>query len=151
MSGPVRGEEGPLEVNSDDLQNRRILRRGDPPQNLQDAAALRLLYIVERVPRLEIIRLTVFTVDPKGRRHHRAPTKPARGIMLLELKSVDHPVGECGGLLYLRVELALAEVFTMSLEELVARLCDELSAREDLISALALKGGPPCPEVVLAN
>jgi hypothetical protein len=140
-----------LEENSDDPQNRRILRRGDPPQNLQDAAALRLLYIVERVPRLEIIRLTVCTVDPKGSRHHRAPTRPTRGIMLLELKSVDHPVGECGGLLYLRVELALAEVLTMSVEGLVARLCDELSARSELISALVLKGGAPCPEVVLAN
>ena len=137
--------------NSDDPQNRRILRRGDPPQNLQDAAALMLLYSVERVPRLEIIRLTVYTVDPKGSRHHRGSTRPTRGIMLLELKSVDHPVGECGGLLYLRVELALPEVLTMSAEKLIARLCDELSAREDLVSALALKGGPPCPEVVLAN
>jgi hypothetical protein len=36
-------------------------------------------------------------------------------------------------------------------EELVGRLCDELSVRESLISALALKGGSPHPDVVLAN
>jgi hypothetical protein len=141
-----------LEEKPDGPQNRRrILRRGDPPQNLHDAAAQRLLYVVERVPRLEIIWLTVCTVDPKGNRHHRSPTRSTRGMMLLDLKSVDHPMGESGGLLYLRVELALAEVLTMSVEELVGQLCDELSAREDLISALTLKGGPPCPEVVLAN
>jgi len=71
--------------------------------------------------------------------------------MLLELKGADYPMGTGRGLLYLRVELALAEVLRMSVEELVGRLCDELAVRETLISALALKGGSPHPEVVLAN
>ena len=71
--------------------------------------------------------------------------------MLLELKGADYPMGSTRGLLYLRVELALAEVLTMSVEELVGRLCDELSVRERLISALALKGGSPHPDVVLTN
>jgi hypothetical protein len=71
--------------------------------------------------------------------------------MLLELKGADYLIGTSRGLLYLRVELALAEVLTMSVEELVRRLCDELSVRESLILALALKGGSPHPEVVLAN
>ena len=71
--------------------------------------------------------------------------------MLLELKGADHPVGSTRGLLYLRVELGLAEVLTMSVEELVGRLCDELSVRGSLVSALALKGGSPRPDVVLAN
>ncbi len=140
-----------MQENPDDAHNRRILRRGDPPQNPQDAAALKLLSVVERVPRLDIVRLTFRTAEPKGGQHHGASAKAARGIMLLELKGADYPMGSTGGLLYLRVELALAEVFTMSEEELVGRLCDELSVRERLISAFALKGGSPHPDVVLTN
>jgi hypothetical protein len=140
-----------LQENPDDAHNRRILRRGDPPQNLQDAAALKLLSVFERVPRLAIVRLTFRSADPKGSQHHRASAKATRGIMLVELKGADYPMGSSRGLLYLRVELALAEVLTMSVEELVGRLCDELSVRERLISALALKGGSPHPDVVLAN
>ncbi len=140
-----------MQENPDDAHNRRILRRGDPPQNLQDAAALKLLSVFERVPRLDIVRLTFRSADPKGSQHHRASAKATRGIMLLELKGADYPMGSTRGLLYLRVELALAEVLTMSVEELVGRLCDELSVRERLISALALKGGSPHPDVVLAN
>ena len=140
-----------MQENPDDAHNRRILRRGDPPQNLQDAAALKLLSVFERVPQLDIVRLTCRSADPKGSQHHRACAKATRGIMLLELKGADYPMGSTRGLHYLRVELALAEVLTMSVEELVGRLCDELSVRECLISALALKGGSPHPEVVLAN
>jgi hypothetical protein len=140
-----------LQENPDDAHNRRILRRGDPPQNLQDAAALKLLSVFERVPRLDIVRLTFRSADPKGSQSHRASAKATRGIMLLELKGADYPMGSTRGLLYLRVELALAEVLTMSVEELVERLCDELSVRESLISAFALKGGSPHPDVVLTN
>ena len=140
-----------MQENPDDAHNRRILRRDDLPQNLQDAAALKLLSVFERVPRLDIVRLTFRSADPKGSQHHRASAKATRGIMLLELKGADYPMGSSRGLLYLRVELALAEVLTMSVEELVGRLCDELSVRERLISALALKGGSPHPDVVLAN
>ncbi len=140
-----------MQENPDDAHNRRILRRGDPPQNLQDAAALKLLSVFERVPRLDIVRLTFRTADTKGSQHHRACAKATLKIMLLELKGADYPVGTSRGLLYLRVELALAEVLTMSVEEFVGRLCDELLVRESLISALALKGGSPPPEMVLAN
>jgi hypothetical protein len=71
--------------------------------------------------------------------------------MLLELKGADQPMGTSRGPLYLRVELTLAEVLAMSVEELVGRLRDEFSVRESLILALALKGGSPHPEMVLAN
>jgi hypothetical protein len=151
VSGPVRGGDLLQDLNPDDAQNRRILRRGDPPQNLQDAAALNLLCVLERVPQLDIVRLTVRTADPKGGQSHGASARATRGIMLLELKGADYPMGSTRGPLYLRVELALAEVLTMSVEELVGRLYDELSVIESLISALALKGGSPHPDVVLAN
>jgi hypothetical protein len=140
-----------LQENPDDTHNRRILRRGDPPQNLQDAAALKLLCVLERVPQLDIVRLAFRTADPKGSQSHRASAKATRGIMLLELKGADQPMGTSRGPLYLRVELTLAEVLAMSVEELVGRLCDECSVRESLILALALKGGSPHPEMVLAN
>jgi hypothetical protein len=150
--GTSNKEEDLLQdLNPDDTHNRRILRRGDPPQNLQDAVALKLLSVFERVPRLVLVRLTFRTADTTGSQHHRASAKATRGIMLLELNRVDYPMGSTRGLLYLRVELALAEVLTMSVAELVGRLCDELLRRESLISALALKGGPPHPEAVLAN
>ena len=139
------------DLNPDDAHNRRILRRGDPPQNLRDAAALKLLSVFERVPRLDIVRLTFRTAETKGGQHHRACAKATRGIMLLELKGADQPMGTSRGPLYLRVALTLAEVLAMSVEELVGRLCDECSVRESLILALALKGGSPHPEMVLAN
>jgi hypothetical protein len=144
--------EDPLEENPTDTRNRRILRRGDSPQNPEDAAALKLLSVFERLPQLDILRLTVHTAGPKGSQRHRPPTEATQGFMLLELKSADNPLGgSSSSLLYLRVEVTLAEVLWTSVDELVARLCEELAARESLVSALALKGGPPCPEVVLAN
>jgi len=146
--------EDPLEGHPNDAHNRRILRRGDPPQNPQDAAALKLLSVFERLPRVEILGLSVHTAGPQGnQRHRRPPAKARRQTMLLvELKSTHYPIGgSSSGLLYLRVEVTLAEVLRRSVEELVGRLCEELAATEGLVSALALKGGPPRPEVVLAN
>ena len=106
--------------NPKDAQNRRILRRSDPPQNLEDAAALKLLSVFERIPQLEILRLTVFTANPKGRQHHRGTTQTKREIMLLELlKRADDPLGGTREL-YLRVEFALAEVLRRPVEELAA-------------------------------
>jgi hypothetical protein len=142
-------EQEPLEENLYSTRSRRILRRGDTPQNLEDTAALKLLSVFERVPRLDVVRLTFCTADPKGSQRNTPPTEARRGIMLLELKSADYPMGGSRGLLYLRVEVALAEVLTTPVEELVARLCDELAAREGEVSALA--DGTPRPEVVLAN
>jgi hypothetical protein len=128
-----------LEENPDDAQNRRILRRGDPPQNPGDSAALKLLSIPERIPRLGILRLTICTAGPRAR----------QGLVVLELVSADHPLrSSCG--LYLRVELALAEVLAKTVEELVTQVCDELAVGKALITALALKGGPP-PVEALAN
>jgi hypothetical protein len=142
-------EQEPLEENLYSTRSRRILRRGDTPQNLEDTAALKLLSVFERVPRLDVVRLTFCTADPKGSQRNTPPTEARRGIMLLELKSADYPMGGSRGLLYLRVEVALAEVLTRPVGELVARLCDELAAREGVVSALA--DGTPRPEVVLAN
>jgi hypothetical protein len=142
-------EREPLEENLHNARSRRILRRGDTPQNLKDTAALKLLSVFERVPRLDVVRLTFCTADPKGSQRSTPPTEATRGIMLLELKSADHPMGGSRGLLYLRVEVALAEVLTTPVKELVARLCDELATREGVVSALA--DGTPHPEVVLAN
>jgi hypothetical protein len=139
-----------LEENQNDAHNRRILRRGDPPQSPGDAAALKLLCLLERIPRLDILRVTVCTADPKGGQHHGASTRTKRGIIVLELKSADHPMGTSRGL-YLRVELGLAEVLRTPVEELAARLCGELSIREGLISTLALESGSPPLEEVLAN
>jgi hypothetical protein len=143
--------EDPLEENPTDTRNRRILRRGDSPQNPEDAAALKLLSVFERLPQLDILRLTVYTPDPKGSERHRPPTEATLGIMLLELRSADYAIGRSSSLLYLRVEVTLEEVLRMPVGELVAWLCEELAAREALVSALALKGGPPRAEVVLAN
>ncbi len=128
-----------MEENPDGAQNRRILRRGDPPQNAGDSAALKLLSIPERIPRLGLLRLTICTAGPRAR----------RGLVVLELFSADHPLrSSCG--LYLRVELALAEVLAKTVEELVTQVCDQLSVGRALISTLALKGGPP-PVKALAN
>jgi hypothetical protein len=139
-----------LEVNSNDAPNRRILARGDPPQNLEDAAALKLRCVFEYIPHLNIVRLTVCTDGPESTQHHRASTRARPGIMVLELRSSNHPLGSrCG--LYLRVELALTDVLAKSVEELVAQVCDEFSAAEGLISTLALKGGLPPLEELLAN
>jgi hypothetical protein len=139
-----------LEENQNDAHNRRILRRGGPPQSPGDAAALKLLCLLERIPRLDILRVTVCTADPRGGQHRGASTRARRGIIVLELKSADHSMDtRCG--LYLRVELALAEVLRTPIEELAARLCGELSIREDLISTLALKDGSPPLEEVSTN
>ena len=82
-----------MQEKPDDAHDRRILRRGDPPQNLQDAAALKLLSVFERVPRLDIVRLTFRSADLKGSQHHRACAKATRGIMILELKGAGYPMG----------------------------------------------------------
>ena len=133
-----------------DIHNQRILRRGDPPQSPGDAAALKLLCLLDRIPWLDILRVTVCAADPKGGQHRGASTRARRGIIVLELKSADHPmVARCG--LYLRVELTLAEVLRTPVEELAARLCSELSISQGLISTLALKDGFPPLEEVLGN
>jgi hypothetical protein len=139
-----------LKDNQNDAHNRRILRRGDPPQSPGDAAALKLLCLLDRIPRLEILRVTVCTADPKGSQHRGAPTRARRGIIVLELKSPDHPMDTSRGL-YLRIELMLAEVLRTPVEKLAARLCSEISIGEGLISTLALKNGSPPLEEVLAN
>lgn len=133
-----------MEENLNDARNRRILRRGDPPLNPEDVAALKLLLVFERIPHLDILRLTVCKAGPEGVRRHGAPTRAARGTILLELQSADDR-------LYLRLELALAEVLATPVEKLGGWLCDEIAARGRLVSSLALKGGPPSPELVLAN
>ncbi len=139
-----------MKGNQNDAHNRRILRRGDPPQSPGDAAALKILCLLERIPRLDILRVTVCTADPKGGRHRGASTRARREIIVLELKSADHQMDtRCG--LYLRVELKLAEVLRMPVEQLAARLCGELSISEGLMSTLALKDGSPPLEEVLAN
>jgi hypothetical protein len=140
-----------LEENPNGAQNRRILRRGDPPQNPGDSAALKLLSILERIPHLGILRLTISTAGPRGHQNHGVATTRARqGLVVLELISADHPSrSSCG--LYLRVELALEEVLAKTVEELVTQVCDELSVGKALISTLAPKGGPPPVEEVLAN
>jgi hypothetical protein len=132
-----------LEENPDGAQNRRILRRGDPPQNPGDSAALKLLTVLERIPRLGILRLTTCTAGPRA-------TRASQGLVVLELVSADHPLRSgCG--FYLRVELALAEVLAKTVEELVTQVCDELSVGRTLISTLAPQGGPPPVEEALAN
>jgi hypothetical protein len=139
-----------LEENQKDAHNRRILRRGDPPQSPGDAAALKLLCLLERIPRLDILRVTVCTADPNSGQHRGASTRARREIIVLELKSADHPMNtRCGR--YLRVELTLAEVLRTPVEELAARLYSELSISEGLTSTLALKDGSPPLEEVLAN
>jgi hypothetical protein len=139
-----------LEVNQNNAHNRRILRRGDPPQSPGDAAALKLLCLLERIPRLDIVRVTVCTADSKDGQHRGTSTRARREIIVLELKSANHPKDtRCG--LYLRVELTLAEVLRTPVEELAARLCGELSISESLTSTLALKDGFPPLEEVLAN
>jgi hypothetical protein len=139
-----------LEESPNDAQTRRILRRGDPPQNPGDAAALKLLSILGCIPQLDILRLTVWTADLEGSHDHRVTTRARQGLIILELKSTGHPLrSRCG--LYLRVELALADVLAKTVEELVTQVCAELSVAKDLISTVAPNGGPPPVEVVVAN
>lgn len=137
-------------MNPNDAHNQRILHRGDLPQNLEDAAALKLLSVFEHIPRLDILRLTVHTDDPESRHNHRASTRLRPGLIVLELRCTSHPLrSRCG--LYLRVELALAEVLAKPIEKLVAQVCKEFSVAEGLVSTLALKGGIPPLEELLAN
>lgn len=137
-------------MNPSDAHNRRILHRGDLPQNLEDAAALKLLSVFEHVPRLDLLRLTVHTDGPESRHNHRASTRLRPGLIVLELRCTSHPLrSRCG--FYLRVELALAEVLAKPVRDLVGQVCDEFSVAEGLVSTFALKGGLPPLEELLAN
>jgi hypothetical protein len=106
----MRGE-GPLKEDSNYPHNRRTLRPYDAPQNREDAAALKLLAVVDCHPRVEIVKI-VFHTSCKG----------ADEIAHLELRSTGLPEGVCVANLYASIGLPLATIFEKPVEELTALL-----------------------------
>ena len=114
--------------------NRRTLCPYDAPQNLEDAAALKLLAVVDRHPRVEIVKI-VFHTRGKG----------AEEIAHLELRSTDLPDGVCAANLYACIELPLATIFEKPVEELTALLKRRLMS----LTALGQSAEPPPPQTTL--
>jgi hypothetical protein len=112
----MRGE-GPLKEDPNHAHNRRTLCPYYTPQNREDAAALKLLAVVVRHPRVEIVRIA-FHTSGKG----------AKGIAYLELRSTDLPEGVSAANLYACIELPLATIFEKSVEKLTALLKRHLIA-----------------------
>jgi len=125
-----------LKEDPNDAHNRRTLRPYDTPQNREDAAALKLLAIVDRHPRVEIVKI-VFHTSGKG----------AEGIAYLELRSTDLPEGVSAANLYACIELSLATIFETPVEELTALLKRRLIS----LTAIAQSAEMPPRTTLMAN
>jgi hypothetical protein len=106
-----------LEEIPNDAHKRRILRPSDNPESHEDTVALKLLAVVDRHPRVEIVKI-VFHTSGKG----------AEVIAYLELRSTDLPEGVSAANLYACIELPLATIFEKSVEKLTALLKRHLIA-----------------------
>ena len=131
----MRGE-GPLKDDQNYAHNRRTLCPYDAPHNREDAAALKLLAIVDRHPRVEIVKI-VFHTSGKG----------AEVIAYLELRSTDLPEGVSAANLYACIELPLATVFEKPVEELTALLKKRLIS----LTAITQSAGTPPRTTLLVN
>ena len=117
-----------MKEDPNDAHNRRTLRPYDTPQNREDAAALKLLAVVDRHSRVEIVKI-VFHTSGKG----------AEGIAYLELRSTDLPEGVSAANLYACIELPLATIIEKPVEELTALL------KKRLISLTAIAQSAEMP------
>ena len=125
-----------MKEDPNDAHNRRTLRPYDTPQNREDAAALKLLAVVDRHSRVEIVKI-VFHTSGKG----------VEGIAYLELRSTDLPEGVSAANLYARIELQLATIFETPVEELTALLKRRLIS----LTAIAQSAETPPRTTLMAN
>jgi len=131
----MRGE-GPLKEDLNDAHNRRTLCPYDTPQNREDAAALKLLAVVDRHPRVEIVKIVFHTSG-------RAP----EGIAYLELRSTGFPEGVSAANLYALIELPLATIIEKPVEELTALLKKRLIS----LTAITQSAETPPRTTLMAN
>jgi hypothetical protein len=127
-------EEDPLEENPNDVHNRRTLRPYDTPQNREDAGALKLLAVVDRLPRVGIVKIVFHT-----------SCKETQEIAYLELRSTDLAEGVSAANLYACIELPLATIFEKPVEELTALLKKRLIS----LTAIAQSAETPPPQMTL--
>ena len=119
-----------------DARNRRTLCPYDTPQNREDAAALKLLAVVDRHPRVEIVKIVFHTSG-------RAP----EGIAYLELRSTGFPEGVSAANLYALIELPLATIIEKPVEELTALLKKRLIS----LTAITQSAETPPRTTLMAN
>jgi hypothetical protein len=131
----MRGE-GPLKEDPNYAHNRRTLCPYDTPQNREDAAALKLLAVVDRHPRAAIVKIVFHT---RGKR--------AEEVAYLELRSTDLPEGVSAANLYACIELPLATVFEKPVEELTALLKKRLIS----LTAITQSAETPPRTTLMAN
>ena len=117
-----------------DAHNRRTLHPSDTPQTREDAAALKLLGVVERLPRVAIVKI-VFHTSGKG----------AEEFACLELRCTDLPEGVAAANLYACVELPLTTILEKPVEELTALLKERLIS----LSAITRSAETPPPQMTL--
>jgi hypothetical protein len=131
----MRGE-GPLKEDPNDTHNRRTLCPYDTPQNREDAVALKLLAVVDRHPRVEIVKI-VFHTSGKG----------AEEFAYLELRSTAIPEGVSAANLYACIELPLSTIFEKPVEELTALLKKRLMS----LTAITQSAETPPRTTLMAN
>ena len=116
--------------------NRRTLCPYDAPQNLEDAAALKLLAVVDRHPRVEIVKI-VFHTSGKG----------AEEFACLELRCTDILEGVAAANLYACIELPLTTILEKPVEELTALLKERLIS----LTAITQSAETPPRTTLMAN
>ena len=131
----MRGE-GPLKEDPNDAHNRRTLCPYDTPQNREDAVALKLLAVVDRYPRVEIVKI-VFHTSGKG----------AEEFAYLELRSTAILEGVSAANLYACIELPLSTIFEKPVEELTALLKKRLMS----LTAITQSAETPPRTTLMAN
>jgi hypothetical protein len=123
-----------LEEIPNDGRRVRRLRPSDNPESREDAVALKLLAVVDRHPRVEIVKI-VFHTNGNG----------AEEFAYLELRSTAIPEGVSAANLYAGIELPLSTIFEKPVEELTALLKKRLMS----LTAITQSAETPPPQMTL--
>ena len=123
-----------MEEIPNDAHKRRTLRPSDNPESHEDTVALKLLAVVDRHPRVEIVKI-VFHTSGKG----------AEEFAYLELRSTVIPEGVSAANLYACIELPLSTIFEKPVDELTALLKKRLMS----LTAITQSAETPPPLMTL--
>ena len=126
-----------MKEDPNDAHNRRTLCPYDTPQNREDAVALKLLAVVDRHPRVEIVKI-VFHTSGKG----------AEEFACLELRCTDILEGVAAANLYACIELPLSTIFEKPVDELTALLKKRLMSLTAITQSAET---PPTQKTLMAN